>query len=80
MLNDFASWIDKNLNITIKSKRDVVSRLRRAKALIDIDKIRDDDEARYLLSKNSEFASISKTIQSQLKRSISLYLQFKASV
>lgn len=80
MLNDFAKWLDQNNNSTQKSKRDIISRLKRAKNLVDIDKLKDSEEARYLLSQSNEFTTISRTIQSQLKRSISLYLQFKASV
>lgn len=79
MLSDFATWLDKNLQSTKRSKKDVVSRLKRVSNIIDINAVKDNDEAKYLLSKSEVYVSMGKTIQSQLGRSIRLYLQFKKS-
>lgn len=78
MTSNFLEWLERETDITFKSRRDIVSRLKRVSNFINIDKVENDEEVRYLLSQNKNFMALSIFVQSQLKRSIHLYLMFRS--
>lgn len=72
----FSRWLERNTKIGDKGRRDIISRLKRANRYLDIDKVKNDDEIRYLLSQNEEFTALSAYVKSQLKRSVHFYMKF----
>ncbi|MCD9468839.1 hypothetical protein GLP10_17830 [Photobacterium iliopiscarium] len=73
----FKSWLKEETTFTDNVIRDTCSRLNRVKKLIgDVD----NDELSLLierLEKNSEYQDINIKVKSQLKRSLTLFIQFK---
>lgn len=73
----FSKWLaGKVENLSVRSRRDIVSRLRRVNCICPITNIPQD---LYLLSLNRifEVSNLSESINSQLKRAISLCYQYK---
>lgn len=74
--NLFYTWLNSKKGLKEKSSRDVISRLKRASRLIDLDSNLPDDELLLKLGKSKEFESLSPFVKSQLKRAIILKRQF----
>lgn len=73
----FREWLDSNISrLNIRSRRDIVSRLRRVNSICPITNIPQD---LYLLSLNRalRLSVLPEGINSQLKRAISLYYQYQ---
>lgn len=77
MMDKFSEWLARETDISDKGRRDIVSRAKRVSGFIDINKVKSDDEARYLLSQKVEFSGLSTTVRSQLRRSVHYYLLFR---
>lgn len=75
---DFLSWLQNENHMTIRSSRDVVSRVKRVFKLIDNNNVslKTIDE----LNELDEFKKLTVTIKSQLRRSIVLYIDYCKSV
>ncbi|KJD46809.1 DNA cytosine methyltransferase [Paenibacillus terrae] len=73
----FQEWLQNKCEMKSRSSRDVISRLRRASNYVDLSNDKSCDECLYHMSLNPEFKLIKPSVQSQLRRSIRLYKQFK---
>lgn len=73
----FIEWLSTEKSMGVRSAKDVVSRCGRVCRLLGIDGIEEDAVA--LLMDNDEFCSKSTFIRSQLKRAVSLYIEFSAA-
>lgn len=70
----FLTWLKSEKGLGERSARDVVSRLKRAMAIIGGDAIT--DESLQVLNSDSSFANLTMSVKSQLRRSVSLYSEF----
>lgn len=70
----FLTWLRTEKGLSERSARDVVSRLRRAMSIIDSDKVTSTSLEK--LNVGAEFASLTMSVKSQLRRSIALYTEF----
>lgn len=71
---NFLIWLQENKNMSNRSARDVVSRLKRAMLIINTYKVT--NNSLESLNSNSEFKNLSMSVKSQLRRSITLYSEF----
>lgn len=72
--NDFLSWLKVKHGMSERSARDVVSRSKRV--LIITEQKRIDKESMDLLIDSRNFVECSMSIKSQLKRAVTLYMEF----
>ena len=72
--NEFSEWLQNEKSMSIRSARDVVSRLKRCLKLTGADEVnsRTSDD----LNKSAEFDGLTTFVKSQLKRSVTLYVEF----
>jgi hypothetical protein len=63
-------------NLRGRSAADVLSRLNRVRALLDIGAFKNEREAIYHLESIHKFDALSTTVKSQLRRAIKLYFAF----
>lgn len=70
----FIDWLITENKMSERSAKDVVSRSKRALAIVNQDMINGD--TMELLISSSEFANCSMSIKSQLKRAVTLYMEF----
>lgn len=75
----FKDWLLSNKKLSKASVRDVLSRLNRVSNLIEVNQGDDSVDLAYKLDKNEKYSSLSKSVQSQLKRAVSLDLEFRES-
>lgn len=73
----FNEWLIANTNLSDKSVRDVISRLKRVSTFINLNVTSSKDEIIYKLSQNSNFKSLNMDIRSQLKKAIKLYKEYQ---
>lgn len=71
----FLNWLQVDKGISLRSARDVLSRCRRITVITKVKEINENTMDKLLKSK--EFNGFTTTIKSQLKRAITLYLEFK---
>lgn len=71
---EFNQWLIDNKKMSVRSAHDVISRLRRVTKILGTKEISIDDSAN--LAANNEFLLCSLFIKSQLKRAITLYLEY----
>ena len=71
----FLEWLKTEKNMSIRSARDTVSRLKRVLRIVDENSIslRTTDK----LNRTTEFVNSSIFIKSQLRRAVTLYQEFK---
>ncbi len=74
--NRFVEWLITTRDMGIRSAKDVVSRCGRVSRMLAIEEL--NEQAISSLIENSDFQSSSTFVKSQLKRAISLYLEFSA--
>ncbi len=76
-MKDFQKWLEINYSYNNRSVSDIISRVKRAHSLQTII-----DEEQYLdaLQSNTEFNRLSSSIRSQIKKSITLYFEYHASL
>ena len=74
-MEDFLNWLANNKKMTKRSSRDVVSRIRRVKRLLDIDEITKESVSR--LEEEALYQNYSVSIKSQLKRAVLLKLEYE---
>lgn len=72
--NEFYVWLKSSKNMGDSSARDVVSRLKRVLKIVGKTNLTDDSLS--LLISSPEFPTFSRSVKSQLKRSVSLYLEY----
>ena len=71
----FLEWLSTEKSMRARSAKDVVSRLSRVSRLLGIEELGVDTID--LLKENDEFQNSSTFIRSQLKRAVSLYVEFQ---
>ncbi len=71
---EFLLWLQKNHGMSVRSARDVVSRSRRALAITGQKSV--DSKSMDLLTESGEFIECSISIKSQLKRAVTLYMEY----
>ena len=72
-VSEFKAWMDSHTEFSDKVKSDVVSRLKRADAILPWTS---DETYIFFLGKKSEFNSLSISVKSQIRRSLKLYRSF----
>lgn len=73
--SEFLTWLLENKNMSIRSAKDVVSRLKRALLIIQCDKL--NNRSIQALNSEANFLDLSVSVKSQLRRAISLYIEFQ---
>lgn len=71
----FLEWLNAEKSMGARSAKDVVSRCGRVSRLLETDEL--GESAIILLKENNEFQNSSTFIRSQLKRAVSLYIEFQ---
>lgn len=71
---EFLTWLETERNMSTRSARDVVSRLKRVVGMLGTDAL--DSTSVMRLSENTAFDECSMFVKSQLRRSINLYIEF----
>jgi len=74
----FGAWLRRYSGLTDKSAYDVVSRLRRASKLVNVDSKQSVEDLLHKLGKQPEFKELTMTVRSQIRRAIRLYRTFEA--
>lgn len=70
----FLDWLTTEKNMRTRSAKDVLSRCGRVSRMLNIEEI--EESTFSLLLESSDFQSSSMFVKSQLKRAVSLYLEF----
>lgn len=66
----FREWLETNTNYSAPVIRDILSRIKRADAILTW---QDDEVYIFYLERHSKFKELSPTVRSQLKKSVKLY-------
>ena len=76
-MNDFQNWLESNYSYKNRTISNIVSRVRRAHSIQAVI-----DEGQYIneLVTNAEFNLLSPSIRSQIKKSVSLYFEYRSSL
>jgi DNA (cytosine-5)-methyltransferase 1 len=74
---DGQKWLIETKSMSEKSAGDVISRLKRAKAIMDFDIPIDVETLLFHFSGKNAFKALTQTVRSQLKRAIRLYKEFE---
>ena len=74
--SDFREWLQNNKSFTKNSAEDVVSRIKRAKNIMEIDVPIDIETLLFHFMGKPAFKTLTTTVKSQLKRAIKLYKEF----
>ncbi|MFC5702739.1 hypothetical protein ACFPVX_15665 [Cohnella faecalis] len=72
----FDEWLKGKFGYAEKSARDIRSRVKRAKYLVDVSAKLSDEEVIFKLSQHPEFKDFSVSVKSQLKRGVKLYREY----
>ena len=72
---DFEKWLINKKNYSIRSARDVTSRIKRAKSILGIENIHNNTESD--LNNSKDFSCLSCSVKSQIRIAIRLYLEYK---
>jgi hypothetical protein len=75
---DFEQWLQDDKNMSVRSARDVLSRKKRVEYLLGIDSF--DDNTLVVLLENEDYQDLSIYIRSQLKRAVSLVLEYQDKI
>lgn len=75
---DFYNWLMEKHNLTQKSARDVLSRVKRAGQYVDLKAKLSNEELVFKLSQNLTFQHLKLTVKSQLRRAIHLLKEFES--
>ncbi|MDR3364895.1 MAG: DNA cytosine methyltransferase [Clostridiales Family XIII bacterium] len=75
---DFSEWLNSAQALSDRTKRDTMSRLKRADAICAITQI-PDDYYFFHLDQTPDFRSIAPTVRSQIKRAVSLFSEYCTS-
>jgi len=75
----FWKWLIDVKSLAKNSADDIVSRIKRAKSIMEIDVPIDIDTLLFHFTGKPAFKALTVTVKSQLKRAIKLYKEFKAT-
>lgn len=73
---NFNDWLIKKFKYEERSAKDVRSRVKRARKLVDITEQLSDEELIFKLSQHPSFKDLSTSVKSQLKRGVKLYREY----
>ena len=73
------SWLVQEKNMSAASAKDVISRINRVMTLTPITRFDSAVDVNYRLAKNDSFAELSQSVKSQIKRAVSLFVEFNES-
>lgn len=73
---NFNEWLQNKHNLGPRSASDIVSRYKRYRLITQEREFQDAQEAIYYLARLNEFDTLSKTVQSQLRRAVKLAFQY----
>ena len=73
---DFLVWLQNTKSLTKNSAEDVVSRIKRAKSIMEINIPIDTETLLFHFMGKPSFKALTATVKSQLKRAIKLYKEF----
>ena len=73
----FIEWLSIEKSMTARSAKDVVSRCGRVNRLLGVEEL--GENVIDLLKENDKFQNSSTFIRSQLKRAVSLYIEFQTT-
>jgi len=73
----FRDWLVASKSLTKNSADDVVSRIKRAKNIMEIDVPLDVETLLFHFTAKPAFKTLTITVRSQLKRAVKLYKEFK---
>ena len=76
LAEEFCKWVAQNTGLEGRSLRDVLSRTRRVRSILDLSRADSDAEVDYRLAKSPDFAACTPSVQSQLRRAARLYCRF----
>jgi len=76
----FFNWLIATKSLSDNSASDVVSRIKRAKTIMDIDVPIDIETLLFHFTGKPAFKILTTSVKSQLKRAIKLYKQFDSGV
>lgn len=71
----FIEWLSTEKSMSARSAKDVLSRCGRVSRLLGVEEL--EEGVIKLLKENDEYQNCSTFIRSQLKRAVSLYLEFQ---
>lgn len=74
-LNDLKMWLIDSKNFSTSSASDVISRIRRADRIIEID-MTNINYYLFRLNQDKDFSSLSTSVKSQIRRAVKLLSQF----
>jgi DNA (cytosine-5)-methyltransferase 1 len=74
----FYEWLQTTKSLTKNSAKDVVSRIKRAKSIMEIDVPIDVELLLFHFIGKPAFRDLTSTVKSQLKRAIKLYKEFSS--
>jgi DNA (cytosine-5)-methyltransferase 1 len=74
---NFREWLQNTKSLTKDSADDVVSRIKRAKSIMEIDVPINIESLLFHFMGKPAFKALTMTVRSQLKRAIKLYKEFK---
>jgi DNA (cytosine-5)-methyltransferase 1 len=77
---DFQKWLIDVKSLTEDSANDVISRIKRAKSIMEIDVPIDIDTLLFHFIGKPAFKALTATVKSQLKRAIKLYKEFESTM
>jgi DNA (cytosine-5)-methyltransferase 1 len=78
--SDFKEWLKNTKSLSKDSADDVVSRIKRAKSIMEIDLPIDIDTLLFHFIGKPAFKTLTTTVKSQLKRAIKLYKEFDPKI
>jgi len=80
--NDFNSWLVDEKTLSARSASDVISRINRVAKYFDVDLLKKNNNAEidYLVEKLDATLSFTKSVKSQIKRAIKLYVEFSGLI
>jgi DNA (cytosine-5)-methyltransferase 1 len=76
----FHKWLISVKSLTKDSAGDVISRIKRAKSIMEIDVPLDIDTLLFHFKSKPAFKALTITVKSQLKRAIKLYKEFNSTI
>jgi hypothetical protein len=73
----FRAWLGKR-NMAARSISDTCSRLKRLSGFVDLSAIKSEAELRARLIQSPQFAKLTPSVRSQVKKSGALFIEFRA--
>lgn len=76
--SEFKDWLLNEIRLNPRSAQDVISRMRRVSAIVEVEAEIDVEDIFYKMKKKEAFKVLSPSVRSQLRRAISLFKDFQS--